>query len=206
MAKQPPLKKINAQDQRFVDEYLVDSKTERAALAAGFAPSTAKTKAYLWVSNRKYKPQVFDRIKEGQEKLSAATMTEAERVRLELARVAFHRMSQVLRVDDYGHPVLDYSACTPEDLDNLSEVSNETVRQRSGEVDENGKPIYHTVKKVKVKNQDKLSALKELARINGMYEKDNTQGLDALAKTIADIQSRGSKAPITSKAAERNRK
>ena len=207
MAPKNP-KEFTPKELRFMDEYMIDSKAEAAARRAGYAATTARTQAHTWVSKgeQNRKPHVADEIERRRADISQATMTEAERVRAELARVAFHQMSNVLRVDEYGHPVLDYSACTPEDLDNLSEVSNETVRERSGEVDENGKPIYHTVKKVKVKNQDKLSALKELARINGMYEKDNTQGLDALAKTIADIQSRGSKAPINSKAAERNRK
>jgi phage terminase small subunit len=46
-------KKLNAQEQAFVDEYLIDLKPYDAAIAAGYAETTAKTKAYLWVSNSK---------------------------------------------------------------------------------------------------------------------------------------------------------
>ena len=197
-------KELNDKEKRFVDEYLVDSKPERAARVAGYAPSTAKTKAYLWVSDSKHKPHVFQAVKDGLEKLSKATLTEAERVRAEFARIAFHQMSNVLRVDEYGHPVIDYSNCTSDDLDNLAEVSNETVRERSGETDENGKPIFHTVKKVKLKQQDKMGALKELARINGLYGEEKKQEADALAQALFDIQARSSRAPINSKSAERN--
>lgn len=195
MAPKNP-KEFTPKELRFMDEYMIDSKAEAAARRAGYAATTASSKAAGWVGESGEKPHVAAEIKRRRADLSQATMTEAERVRLELARVAFHRMSQVLRVDEYGHPVLNYSASTPEDLDNLAEVSNETIRERSGEVDENGKPIYHTVKKVKVKNQDKLSALKELARINGLYEKEANQGAGALAEAIAEIQRRTSKAPI----------
>lgn len=198
MAPKSPPKEFTSKELRFMDEYMIDCKAEAAAKRAGYAASTARTQAHTWVSKSEQnrKPHVADEIDRRRAALSEVTTTEAERVRAEFARIAFHRMSAVLRVDEYGHPVLDYSACTPEDLDNLAEVSNETVRERSGEMDEDGKPIYHTVKKVKVKNQDKISALKELARINGMYEKEAEQAAGALATAISEIQQRMSKAPI----------
>lgn len=189
-------KPLTAKEQRFVDEYMIDGKAEAAAFRAGYAKSTATSKAYAWVGESGGKPHVAAEIERRQAELAKETATEAERVRAEMARIAFHKMSSVLRVDEYGHPVIDYSNCSPEDLDNLSEIANETVRERSGEIDADGKPIYHTVKKVKLKQQDKLSALKELARINGLYSKEVEQTADALARAFADIQARGSRAPI----------
>jgi phage terminase small subunit len=54
-----PKRTLDARESRFVDEYLIDLDTERAALAAGYSPSMAKSKAYQWVSNGKVKNHVF---------------------------------------------------------------------------------------------------------------------------------------------------
>lgn len=67
MAKAPnPNKKLDDRESRFVDEYLIDLDTERAAVAASYSVSTARSKAYQWVSNGKVKPHVFAEVKKRQ--------------------------------------------------------------------------------------------------------------------------------------------
>jgi phage terminase small subunit len=65
MVKNIP-KRLDAREQRFVEEYLIDLDTERAALAAGYSASVAKSKAYQWVSNGKVKAHVYDAVRAGQ--------------------------------------------------------------------------------------------------------------------------------------------
>lgn len=65
--------KLSARDKRFVDEYLIDLSPERAALAAGYSATVARTKAYMWVSNGKVKPLVYQAIMAGMEKRSERT-------------------------------------------------------------------------------------------------------------------------------------
>ncbi len=57
------LKLLDAREQRFVEEYPIDLDPEAAALRAGYAASTARTKAFGWVSRSKCtKPHVLAAI------------------------------------------------------------------------------------------------------------------------------------------------
>ena len=56
-------RKLDAREAIFVDEYLIDLDVERAAKAAGYSDSMAKSKAYQWVSGGKVKPHVFEAVK-----------------------------------------------------------------------------------------------------------------------------------------------
>ncbi|TXK94584.1 hypothetical protein BMR07_13425 [Methylococcaceae bacterium CS1] len=40
------MKKLTKRDSRFIDEYLIDLDVERAAIEAGYSPTTAASKAY----------------------------------------------------------------------------------------------------------------------------------------------------------------
>lgn len=56
-------KKLTNRESKFINEYLIDLDVPRAALAAGFSKTIAKSKAYQWVSNSKVKPHVFAELK-----------------------------------------------------------------------------------------------------------------------------------------------
>lgn len=79
---------MTAKDQRFVAEYLACLDPTKAALAAGFAATTARTKAYMWVSSRKTKPAVFDAIRAGFEKRTSKLERTADGVVANLWRQA----------------------------------------------------------------------------------------------------------------------
>lgn len=76
------LKALNAQEQRFVDEYLVDLDVPRAAIAAGYSETTAKSKAYTWVSAGKQnpKPHVYAAIVARRTELQEKTQINQEMV------------------------------------------------------------------------------------------------------------------------------
>lgn len=84
------LKALNAQEQRFVDEYLVDLDVPRAAVAAGYSENMAKSKCYTWVSAGKNnpKPHVFAAITRRQTELQVETGITQEMVLTRLWLVA----------------------------------------------------------------------------------------------------------------------
>lgn len=86
---------MSARDALFLNDYLVSRHPEKAALAAGFAASTARTKAYQWVSDRKHKPDLFDAIAAADAKVAAKLDVTLERIKREVAKVAFAEMGDV---------------------------------------------------------------------------------------------------------------
>ncbi|WP_136797068.1 terminase small subunit [Desulfosediminicola ganghwensis] len=83
--------KLNAREQRFVNEYLVDLNPKRAAIVAGYAKSTADNKAYVWVSNSQSKPHVFNAIQ-------IAKKNRCEKVQMD-AELELMRLVEILEMD-----------------------------------------------------------------------------------------------------------
>jgi phage terminase small subunit len=190
-----PKRTLDARESRFVDEYLTDLNTERAALAAGYSPSMAKSKAYQWVSNGKVKNHVFMEVQRRKTKLTTALGITSQLVVKEIAKVGFASMRQFLHIDVRGQPQINLTDTPDDDLDALSETSTETILEKTG-VDAYGKPVFSQVRKTKIKLHDKLAALEKLARYTGVYDKESEKAAGAVADAISDIQSRMSRAPI----------
>lgn len=81
-------RRLDAREQRFRDEYLIDLDPQRAALEAGYSKTTARTKAYQWVSNSKIKPHLFEAVSEAQQARSERTQIDADWVLSRLAAEA----------------------------------------------------------------------------------------------------------------------
>lgn len=85
-------------DLRFVDEYLVDFDAKNAAIRAGYTPATARN-AYAWINTENgatpTKPRVRAEIDRRMAELSRRTGITAERVMMELARIAFADFTDV---------------------------------------------------------------------------------------------------------------
>jgi len=64
---------LTPRDQVFRDEYLVDLNPYRAAKAAGYAETVARTKAFQWVKNPELKPLLYKSIQEAMKDRSART-------------------------------------------------------------------------------------------------------------------------------------
>ena len=155
-------KKLDAREKRFVEEYLIDLDVERSALAAGYAASTARTKAFMWVSNGKQKPHVYDAIKKAMEKRSKRTEITAEAVLAELGKIGFANMLDYVRIGSDGDPFIDLSELTREQAAAISEATVEDFTDGRGEDSRN-------VRKVKIKLSDKKSALETIGKHLGMF-------------------------------------
>lgn len=95
-------KQLNNQEQIFVDEYLVSLNPEQAALAAKYATTMARTKAYQWVSNSKKnpKPYIYQAIQKKMTARSEKAGIKAEQVIQEFARIGFTNIKEQLKFSD----------------------------------------------------------------------------------------------------------
>lgn len=64
---------LSVHEQVFRDEYLVDLNPYRAAKAAGYADTVARTKAFQWVKNPDLKPLLYKEIQEAMKDRSIRT-------------------------------------------------------------------------------------------------------------------------------------
>lgn len=168
-------KKLDAREKRFKKEYLIDLKPERAALAAGYSKTTAKTKAYMWVSDSKFKPHLYEAIQKEMKKRSKRTEITADRVLEELAKIGFEDMGdfakwgvggvELTESDQLG----DKTRCVQEVREKakiLSQDDGDVVLQRD----------------VTFKLHDKRAALMDLGRHLGLFNKDKSGGFTVVLK------------------------
>ena len=88
---------MNAREQRFCDEYLVDMNATQAALRAGYSRGTADDAArWLKRGDAREKPAVRARIEAALAERSRRTGVTADRVVQELARIAFVKLPDVV--------------------------------------------------------------------------------------------------------------
>jgi len=130
-------------------------------------------------------------IAEAKAARSQRTEITQDMVLREIAKVAFLKMSNFLRVDANGQPQIDLSGVTGDELDALSEFQTETVLERGG-----GSEQTNYIRKTRIRFHNKLIALEKLARHTGVYEKEVVNAGDAFGRLIEEIQRRGSRAPI----------
>lgn len=89
-------RQLSEQRQRFVDEYLIDLNGTQAAIRAGYSVKTAQEQASRLLSN----VMVQEAISKKMAERSKRTGVNQDRVVLELAKIAFVRMTDV--VDSNG--------------------------------------------------------------------------------------------------------
>lgn len=106
------MSKLTEKEARFVEEYLIDLNTERAALAAGYSASMAKSKAYQWVRNGKVKPRVYEAIQKAIKSRSEKTGITSEWVVLELAKLASADIRNAYNADGTIKPIPEMDAIT----------------------------------------------------------------------------------------------
>ena len=183
---------MTPKQQRFVEEYLIDLNATQAAIRAGYS---AKTAHAIGDENLR-KPEIKSAIVQAQKDRSKRTEITQDRVLQEIAKLAFSRYSNYIRIDGDGHPVIDLSGCTPDDLDALVETSTETVWEKSGE-------DLRPIRKVKIKVADKGKYLELLGKHLGIVTEKvehsgsiDTSGLtdEERAARIAAILERGRQA------------
>ncbi|MBQ5399340.1 MAG: terminase small subunit [Ruminococcus sp.] len=138
---------MTKKQKRFVEEYLIDLNATQAAIRAGYSPDTAKE---IGCENLT-KPNIKAAVDKVLAERSRRTGVTADRVILELARIAFCNACDVIDRET-GQVLSDASR------DDLAAV--QSIRVKSGEA----------FNEYEVKLADKLKALDMLGRHLGMFK------------------------------------
>ncbi|WP_062390922.1 terminase small subunit [Pseudomonas abietaniphila] len=165
------MRKLDNREARFVDEYLIHLDPCKAALAAGYSATIARSKAYQWVSNSKVKPHVHAAIQNRMEERSEKAGITQERVLQELSRLAFLDIRKAYNLDGSLKP--------------LHELDDDTAAAIAGmEVAEmgDGENAIGFLKKIKL--SDKKGALELVMRHMGMFQPKGQADLDAELKRL----------------------
>ena len=141
--------KLTEKQQRFVDEYLIDLNATQAAIRAGYSAKTADAQGSRMLTNVK----VQQAISEEMAKRSRRTGVNQDRVVLELAKIAFVKMTDV--VDSDGAIRED---ATDDDLACIESIKVKRSDTDTGSSEER-----------EVKVASKLKALELLGKHLGMW-------------------------------------
>lgn len=149
-------------ERKFVDAYV--SELERSAVAAEqqvIAFIALGGTVSLASDDLAKRPMVKAAVAERIRDLSESLDITQYRVLKEIGTIAFSRMDNYVRIDEYGLPTFDFSACTPEQWSSVQMIE---VKE-----DKFGCRTY------KLKLYDKPKGLDMLMRNMGMYDADNRQ-------------------------------
>lgn len=157
------MKKLTPRQQRFVAEYVADPNATQAAIRAGYSPKTA----YSIGHENLRKPEIEAAIDGAREELAERAGIEQDRVMEEFRRLAFSDLRDAVEWSGKSMTIRDSAELTPDAARAIQEVT-ETVT----ETPEGGKRVVR-----RVKLYDKLGALRDVAKLLGMYPKDGTGGV-----------------------------
>lgn len=161
--RKPP--KLNARRQRFVEEYLLDLNATQAAIRAGYSERSARFTATELLAT----PEIQEAVRVAQAARSARTEITADRVVLELARVAFADLRDVASWESVydGHAERTRFVLSFRDSEEISAEAAAAVAE-----------VSHTSNGFRLKMHSKTKALELLARHFGLLE-DRTTGIGA---------------------------
>jgi phage terminase small subunit len=170
---------LNARQEQFVAEYLIDLNGTQAAIRAGYSPKTASEQSFDLLR----KPQIAQAIAEKRQEAQKSTNITVERVLKEVAGLAFFDVRKLVNAD--GSPK------------SITDLDDETARAIQGielQTVKDGENDFALVRKYKV--ADKNAALEKLMKHLGLFEKDNSQNnpAEAMAKLMDMVN--GSKLPL----------
>lgn len=141
--------KLTQKQQRFIDEYLIDLNATQAAIRAGYSVKTANEQGSQNLAKLSIQQAIAERMAER----SKRTGVNQDRVVLELAKIAFVKMTDV--VDGNGKIKAD---ATEDDLSCI-----ESIKYKHSDTDTG----YSVEREVKVGS--KLKALELLGKHLGMW-------------------------------------
>jgi phage terminase small subunit len=142
--------KLTEKQQRFVDEYLIDLNATQAAIRAGYSAKTADVQGSRMLGNIKVQQAIAEQMAER----SKRTGINQDRVVLELAKIAFLNISDVVDTDT-GEILPNAS---PDDLACIESVKfKQSDNQYGGSIER------------EVKVASKLKALEMLGKHLGMW-------------------------------------
>ena len=156
---------MTKKQKRFTEEYLIDLNATQAAIRAGYSPATAKSIG----SENLTKPDIQAHIAKAMAEHSKRTGVSADRVVMELAKIAFVNANDVIDTDT---ATLKPDAA-PEDTAAIQSVKVKTFGEDGLERE--------------IKMADKLKALELLGKHLGMFkDKVELSGSLDMEKTKLD--------------------
>src|SRR4051812_16090454 len=160
---------LNDRQARFVAEYLVDLNATQAAVRAGYSARSARTQAADLLTN----PNIEAAVAEAQAERSRRTEVTADRVVLELARVAFGDPRRVMSWGPGGVKLRPSAALADEEAAIVAEVGETTTKEGGS---------------LRVKTVDKLGALRLLGQHLGMFGEGRVNVTVATAPAVSELQ------------------
>ena len=142
-------RELSEQRQRFVNEYLVDLNGTQAAIRAGYSVKTANEQASRLLANVSIQQAISEKMAER----SKRTGVNQDRVVLELAKIAFVKMTDI--VDNQGRI---RTSATDDDLSCIESMKYKKSDSDTGSMVER-----------EVKISPKLKALELLGKHLGMW-------------------------------------
>jgi phage terminase small subunit len=156
---------LDSREARFIDEYLLDPDAYSAALKAGYSETVARSRSSSWVGpsrQKQAKPHVYQELKRRQAILAEKFSVTQEKVLQELAKLGFSNLADFTRLVGEDR-IIDLSEATRDQLAALAEITVEDYKDGRGE-------DARDVRKVKIRLQDKMTALTTLAKHLGLFD------------------------------------
>lgn len=147
--------------ERFCKEYVIDLNGTQAAIRAGYSTKTAKEQAARLLTN----VNVQARVKELQGAIGKRLDITAEKVVQEFAKIGFSNIQDYIEV---GNEVMDLKTIEPEKAAAVESITTSVTEFGSG-------ASAGTKTKRTFKLHSKVSALENLGKHLGIFEKDNSQ-------------------------------
>lgn len=157
----PQTSKLNDQQERFCQEYLVDCQARPAAIRAGYA----KVGAHVTASRLMALPKVQKRIAELQKELRERTAITSEMVIEELAKLSFYNVQDFLKEDNSMERLKQMAR------DKVAPVVGIKVTETTSGTGKRKKTHVTT----EIKFAPKERGLELLGKHLGVFEKDNRQ-------------------------------
>ena len=175
------MSELTARQQRFVEEYLVDTVGAHAAIRAGFSPRRAKQTAYRLLK----KPEIAAAIAEAKAERSERTKIDADWLLTRLAAEAEADLGDLYDENGDFKPIKEWPAIWRQGL--VTDVEISALYEGTGK---ERREIGH-VKKVKFAERlRRLELIGKHIRINAFKEIVEHKGLGALAERLERAQRR----------------
>lgn len=167
--------RIPAEDRRarFIDEYLIDLNATQAALRSGYSPATAYSQGSRLLKVAEVAAEIDRRVQRREEQRRAAERKVLDRYEIthdrikgELARLAFGNVMDFGRVTDDGTFAFDMSATTRDEAAALKSLKTKRTRRTVGRGED--ATIIEDVE-TSFQLADKRSALVDLGKATGLF-------------------------------------
>jgi len=168
-------KNLNNKQLRFIEEYLVDLNGTQAAIRAGYSERSARTTSANLMAN----PAIQAKIQTKKQERAERTDITADRVVLELAKVAFTNMRDVCSWSPDSGVTLHDS----EKIGDKAHGAVLKVKERYN-IDDDGGPTGRTLE---IQLHDKLKALEMLGKHLGMWDGSGNKPTDDKKSHIDSI-------------------